>query len=196
MDPKDIIAQIEILNRKKQGLKVMAIDGPAASGKTTLASSLAKSIGCDVIHMDDFFLPKTLRTEERLNEAGGNVHYERFKEEVVDKLRHDQITYRRFDCSKMNFGEQVSIEPENWLIIEGSYSCHPYFGRYMDLSLFLHVPYERQLERIRERNGNQMFNKFIDTWIPMENKYFDTYEIINKADIVIEGSLLFQGEGI
>jgi uridine kinase len=66
---------------------VIAIDGRAASGKSTLAAALKDVIGGEVIHMDDFFLPKALRTEARMKEAGGNIHYERFAEEVVSRLQ-------------------------------------------------------------------------------------------------------------
>ena len=47
------------------GMRIIAIDGRCAAGKTTLAARLAKELGGDVIHMDDFFLPLELRTEER-----------------------------------------------------------------------------------------------------------------------------------
>ena len=60
---------------------VIAIDGRAASGKTTAAEQLRFILGGSAIHMDDFFLPVSLRTAERFAEPGGNVHYERFCEE-------------------------------------------------------------------------------------------------------------------
>ena len=65
---------------------VVGIDGMAAAGKTTLAAELADKFCGEVIHMDDFFLPFELRTAERLKEPGGNVHYERFIDEVVSKI--------------------------------------------------------------------------------------------------------------
>ena len=37
------------------GMRIIAIDGRCAAGKTTLAARLAKELGGDVIHMDDFF---------------------------------------------------------------------------------------------------------------------------------------------
>ena len=49
-------------------VKVIAIDGRCASGKSTLAQQLAGLTGAGIIHMDDFFLPRELRTEERLTE--------------------------------------------------------------------------------------------------------------------------------
>ncbi len=35
---------------------LIAVDGRCAAGKTTLAAQLQKDLGCNVIHMDDFFL--------------------------------------------------------------------------------------------------------------------------------------------
>ena len=82
------------------GMRIIAIDGRCAAGKTTLAARLAKELGGDVIHMDDFFLPPALRTQERRSEPGGNVHYERFLTEVIPKLASGQaFSYQRFDCS-------------------------------------------------------------------------------------------------
>lgn len=36
------------------GMRIIAIDGRCAAGKTTLAARLAKELGGDVIMMDDF----------------------------------------------------------------------------------------------------------------------------------------------
>ena len=91
------------------GMRIIAIDGRCAAGKTTLAARLAKELGGDVIHMDDFFLPPALRTQERRSEPGGNVHYERFLTEVIPKLASGQaFSYQRFDCSRM--------APGDWLL--------------------------------------------------------------------------------
>ena len=43
------------------GMRIIAIDGRCAAGKTTLAARLAKELGGDVIHMDDFFLQMCIR---------------------------------------------------------------------------------------------------------------------------------------
>ena len=66
--------KIKKLLAEKQHV-VVAIDGMAASGKTTAAEQLTEQLGGEVIHMDDFFLPPEMRTEERLSQPGGNVHY-------------------------------------------------------------------------------------------------------------------------
>ena len=43
---------------------IMAIDGRCAAGKTTLAEHLKKEYECNVIHIDDFYLPMQKRTED------------------------------------------------------------------------------------------------------------------------------------
>ena len=72
----------------------MVIYGPPGTGKTTLASELQKKLNCNVIHMDDFFLPFEKRTPERLSEIGGNIDYERFSEEIVRNIRQDLVLKR------------------------------------------------------------------------------------------------------
>ena len=56
---------------------LITIDGPCASGKTTLARKLSAALNCDVLHMDDFVVPHTRKTEERLSIPGGNCDWER-----------------------------------------------------------------------------------------------------------------------
>ena len=70
---------------------VIAVDGNCTAGKTTLAECLAKEYDCNVIHMDDFFLRPEQRTAQRLAEPGGNVDYERFREEVLGNLRTGKV---------------------------------------------------------------------------------------------------------
>ena len=108
------------------GMRIIAIDGRCAAGKTTLAARLAKELGGDVIHMDDFFLPPALRTQERRSEPGGNVHYERFLTEVIPKLASGQaFSYQRFDCSRMAPGDWLPVQNNGFVFVEGAYSCHP-----------------------------------------------------------------------
>ena len=75
----------ELLTQKD--MVIVAIDGKCTSGKTTLASQLAEVYDCNVFHMDDFFLRPEQRTPERFAEIGGNVDYERFREEVLLPLK-------------------------------------------------------------------------------------------------------------
>ena len=163
---------------------VIVLDGRAASGKTTMARQLAEILDADVIHMDDFFLPMELRTEKRLATPGGNVHYERFREEVLPHLaKPEPFTYRKFECSIKDFNGVCPIGSKSFRIAEGSYSLHPELGDYADLTVFSDVEPEEQLRRIRNRNGEEGSEMFQNRWIPLEEAYFRAYRIAERADI-------------
>ncbi len=166
-------------------VSIIAIDGKAASGKTTLSRQLALILDAEIIHMDDFFLPQELRTPSRLAEAGGNIHYERFKTEVLPFLKQKKpFAYQRFDCSKMQPGEVRPVAASRWRIVEGAYSLHPVFGDYADLKVFFDISPAEQIKRIRKRNGEEKAQIFAKRWIPMEEKYIKTFDIKAKADII------------
>ena len=163
---------------------VIAIDGRAASGKTTLAKRLEIEFGAGVIHMDDFFLPPELRTEERLSTPGGNVHYERFAEEVLPKLHcPEEFSYGKFDCSVMQINGEVTVGASCVRVVEGAYAFHPYFGCYSDIRIFSDIEYEEQLRRIKARNGDEKLETFKNRWIPLEEKYFEAYGIREKSTL-------------
>ena len=172
---------------KSKELVVIAIEGGSASGKTTLAEELKQKYKCTVLHMDDFFLRPEQRTKERLSEPGGNVDRERFYDEVVISLiNKEKITYRRFDCSTFSVLPAVEIEPDRLIIVEGAYSMHPYLGKYYDLAVFLEIDPILQKERILIRNGQEKAKRFLEEWIPMEQKYFETMKVTEKCDLVLQ----------
>lgn len=180
----NIISAIKKLQIEKETV-IIAIDGRCASGKTTLADTLQKEFICNVFHMDDFFLRPEQRTKERYSSAGGNVDRERFEDEILKKIsKNEPFSYRAFDCKTMNFSSPVEIEPRPLGIVEGAYSCHPDLWDYYDLHIFLTLPYEKQIERIRERNGGDV-KKFTERWIPMEEKYFEHFKIDRKCELIV-----------
>ena len=185
---KNIVASvaraIEDLHRENI---IIAIDGRCASGKTTLASEIKNIYDCNVIHMDDFFLRPEQRISERLNVAGENVDHERFLEEVLLPLKTGKdFSYRPFNCAPMTLGEPIEIKSKKINIIEGSYSCHNNLYEYYDLKIFLTVDSEKQLERILKREGKDKTEMFKSKWIPMEEKYFSTFDIEKRCDYCFE----------
>ncbi len=171
----------------KKGSVVVAIDGMAGAGKSTLASLLADLTGGSVISMDDFFLPPEKRTAARLAEPGGNVDYERFAAEVLPGLRTGEaFSYGVFDCSQMAVTTTQAVPMCPVRIVEGSYAMHPQFGRYADVTIFLHVSPAEQMQRITERNGVKMAEKFRNIWIPMENRYFREKHVAERCRYVIQ----------
>ena len=180
-----IIDQIDGLLASKSTVRV-AIDGFCGSGKSVLASFLQRVYHANVIKMDHFFLPRALRTPERLAEPGGNVDYERFLHEVVPGLlTGSAIQYQVFNCQTMMLEDMITIPQCRLIIVEGSYSMHPRFGDPYDLRIFLQIDPEEQIRRILHRAGPILLERFIQEWIPMENRYFTAMNILEKSDLIL-----------
>lgn len=167
----------------------VAIDGPCASGKTVFAASLHERFGGNVLHMDDFFLRPEQRTPERFAEPGGNVDRERFEVEVLKPLAAGKaVRYRPWDCHTGDFATSRSVEPAALTVVEGSYSMHPALRGYYDLTMCLIVDPSERLRRLEARNP-RMLQRFIDEWIPLENRYFESTNTQGSADLLVDTAL-------
>ena len=115
---------------------------------------------------------------------GGNVDFERFREEVILPLKTGSpFSYRPFDCRTFTLSEPIRITPKKLTIIEGSYCNHPHFGDPYDLKIFLTVTPQLQRQRILERPAF-LHRRFFEEWIPMEQLYFSYFNIRQTCDIV------------
>lgn len=172
-----------IENLKKPA--VVAIDGRCGSGKSTMAQVLAEVFCASLVRMDDFFLPFEQKTPERLAQPGGNVHYERFNEEVAPKLRSGKdFEYNVFDCSIGRLNGTQPVEKNELIIVEGSYCQSPDVQFEYDLRIFVDIDPETQIARIAKRDPD-MIDNFCTRWIPMEEHYFSAFGIKEKADVVV-----------
>ncbi len=177
---------IQLYNLQKQKNIKVAIDGRCGSGKTTLSQDLSEFFNAPIIHMDDFFLPPSLRTKQRQNEVGGNIHYERFLEEVISKLNSSQsFEYKVFDCSTMDYNRTKLIQSSPIIIIEGVYSLHPLFQNVYDYKIFCDIDKIEQKNRIILRNGVDGYINFENKWIPLEENYFNKFNIKNICDFIL-----------
>ena len=165
---------------------LIGIDGRCGSGKTTFAQVVKEVLDCNVFHMDDFFLPMEMKTEERLGEPGGNVHYERVLEEVIQPLmERKEVKLVPFDCS-INDLDKLRVVPYKKLnVIEGVYSFHPTLEKYYDVKIFITTDPETQMQRIKDRGHGAKLHRFMKEWIPLEEKYIAAYRVDEQADIVI-----------
>lgn len=163
---------------------LIAIDGRCAAGKTTLAAQLQERTGCNVIHMDDFFLRPEQQTKERLLQPGGNVDWERFQEDVMLPLQCKiPFSYSPYDCHTKAFKEPVQVQPDRLTLVEGAYSCHPQLWDFYNLHIFLTISPKEQLHRIRKRNGAAGLEVFQSKWIPMEELYFREFSIRERCEL-------------
>lgn len=180
-----MIKLIESLLSKRERV-IVGIDGCSCAGKSTLAGEAALIFDGNLIHMDDFFLPPELRTPERLARPGGNVHSERFLSEIVQPLkRGEPPRYRVFDCAVMDYTRGVTMEQNRLTIVEGCYCLLPELDEIYDARVFMSISPERQRERVIAREGERA-ERFFSEWIPMENRYFEAFDIALRCDMIIE----------
>ena len=175
----------QMQNTKKRPF-VVAIDGMSASGKTTLGDFLHENFpDSNLFHMDDYFLQPHQRTAGRLSEIGGHVDYERFQAEIISHLSDPEgLYYRIYDCHTQTLSPERKAAWKPLVIIEGSYSQHPYFGDMYDLRIFCEITSEEQQKRILARNGAEMLKRFEEEWIPKENSYFQHFQIKEKSGLL------------
>ena len=164
---------------------LLAIEGGAAAGKSTLAQLLNHVYDCSVAHMDDFFLRPEQRTAQRLEEAGGNVDRERFLQEVLLPLsRGETVQYRRYNCGTGTIEDSKPLRATPLTVVEGAYSMHPELREKYSLSVFLKVTPELQRQRIQGRNSPPMQQRFFEEWIPMERRYFEAMQVESACELV------------
>lgn len=182
----ELYAAMEQCLREKGSVRV-AIDGNSGSGKSTAAKLIASLFDANLFHADDFFLPLEKRTPERLEEVGGNFDRERFREELCEKVKEEKpFSFRPFDCGLMQLGDPVEVSPKKVSIFEGCYCMHPELREYYDVKVFLSVPPGEQQARILKRSGSMMLRRFLDEWIPKENRYFQEMNVREACSLVYE----------
>lgn len=184
-----LLAKIDRLLAEKSRI-IVALEGGSAAGKSTAAALLEKIYDCSVFHMDDFFLRPEQRTKARLTEPGGNVDWERFKEEVLSPLtRGEAILYRRYDCHTQTVEAPKPVVPRALNVVEGVYCMRPELAQAYDLSVFLSVSPKLQHIRIEERNDPNTQAMFFVLWIPLENSYFDALDVRSRCDLILESDV-------
>lgn len=165
------------INNTKE-FTIIALEGKCASGKTTI-TNLIKDI--TIIDVDEFFLRKELKTKERLNEIGGNIDYDLYLECIKKLKPNTNITYTIFDCSTQSY-KQKTIYVSDKVLLVGVYSYHQKVRQYIDKLIYLLVNKEDQLERIMKR---ELRDRFINEWIPLEEKYYNSFDFISNCDLII-----------
>ena len=166
---------------------LITIDGPCASGKTTLAGKLSEALGAPVIHTDDFVIPHAQKTAERLAIPGGNCDAERLVREVLSPfMKGEPFVFRRYDChADRMLPEETLPEGTTPLILEGSYCSLPAIRAFAGLRLFVNTPEEIRLSRLQSRETPQSLRLFHEKWIPLENAYFAAYGLPDRECVVL-----------
>jgi uridine kinase len=159
--------------------RLVSIDGPAGSGKTTLAEAVADGFEdrALVVHMDDLFpgwsgLP---RIDEQLDG-------------LLTPLGEGRSgSYRRYDWLAGAYAETVTVDPVPLLVLEGVGSGAGRFSALRTVLTWVEAPYDERLRRGIERDGDA-FAPHWEQWAADEAVLFAREGTRERADLVVDGT--------
>jgi dephospho-CoA kinase len=158
--------------------RLICVDGPAGSGKTTLADEVSGLAGAPVVHMDDLF------------EGWGGLS--RITDQLGTLLRPlaegRAGSYRRWDWPGNRWAEAVLVEPAPLLVLEGVGSGALEHADLITVLAWIEVPYELRMERGLERGGIGVAENWRQ-WAVDEQGLFARERTRERADVVLDGRL-------
>lgn len=171
------------------GRAFVGVDGPGASGKSTLADLIRERIpGAVVVHVDDFFFPSNVRNS-RAGQTGALFDLPRLKREVLLPVSVGKTSmYQRYDWDSDTLSEDVAVPAGAPVIVEGVYSLSRQLRPYYSYRIYCRASHDLRLERGVRRDGEPMRTTWTDEWMPQEARYEDSEDPASCADLVVDSS--------
>lgn len=154
--------------------RLICVDGPAGSGKTTLAALLAARTGARVVHMDDLY--------------DGWSGLPRVGDQLAGLLRPlaegRPGRYRRYDWVAGAFAETVTVDPAPLLVLEGVGSGGRAHADLQTVLVWVSAPAEERLRRGLARDGAAAEPHW-RRWMRDEAEHFEREGTRSRADLVL-----------
>jgi uridine kinase len=145
----------------------VGISGIDASGKTTFANALVArlrqmDISTEVIRVDDFHHPKSVRSKCDGLPAWCYYHctfdWDRLLQELLVPLSRDgclQRTLLHLDLASDNFSVEktYAVDPTNIVIVEGVFLFQPRLLPFLDYRIMWQIDHDECLRRATARDG-------------------------------------------
>jgi len=156
--------------------RLICVDGPAGSGKTTLAEELSALAGAPVVHMDDLF-----------KGWEGLAHISEQLDSLLPPLAEDRPgRYRRWDWPGHRWAETVVVRPAPLLVLEGVGSAPLAHAHLVTVLAWVEVPYELRMARGLARGGVGVAENWRQ-WAVDEQDLFARERTRERADVVLDG---------
>jgi uridine kinase len=154
--------------------RLVAVDGPAGSGKTTLGAAVAELTGAQIVHMDDLM--------EGWGDMAGTGDQLR---SIVEPLAGGTAgSYRHYNWHEGRFDRTVPVPPAHWLVVEGVGAGNPVIAGNVTVLVWVEVDEELRLRRGLERDGVAMEDHW-RTWMREEVGFFAAQRTAERADVVV-----------
>jgi hypothetical protein len=161
--------------------RLVLVDGPAGSGKTTYADALSAALGdAPVVHMDDLY--------EGWSGALMPDVWTRLEAQVLAPLRAGQgARYQVYDWAADLFGEWVEVAPPAALVVEGVGSAALPVDPSAVLRVWVEVPFELRMARGLLRDGLAMREDWL-RFADAEQVHFTADGTLARADVQVDGT--------
>ncbi|SDD06119.1 uridine kinase family protein [Nocardioides lianchengensis] len=153
--------------------RLVCIDGPAGSGKTTLAAGLAALDPRAVV----------VHTDELLDGwAGLPTLAPRLAALLEPLARGEDSSYLRYDWFAGRYAEEVAVPRTPLLVLEGVGSGARLLAPYRTLLVWVGAPDEERLRRVVERDGPAVA-PYLPAWVADEARHFAEEGTSTTADL-------------
>lgn len=171
----------ELLALKHSRPHIIAIDGPAGAGKTTLAMKLSKDLlGAQVIHMDDLYEGWKDPLSTRLKMVA-------ISQILTPYINNLPVTYQKFDWNLNKFIEKKFINPSKFLILEGVGSGQQDFSEFLSKLIWIQIDPQVGFNRVITRDGEHVRDEMLKFLIDQNNHFVQ--ELTEKrADYSLNGA--------
>lgn len=171
----------EIKEIKNNKTTVIAIDGVAGSGKTTLALKLAQDLTeSSVVHMDDLY------------DGWNNPLSQKLTARVISQLlepvsKQLPVSYQVFDWKLNRFNDFKTITQHKYLILEGVGAAQREFRPYINKIIWIECDPSLGFNRVIARDGEKVEQEMI-RFLMDQNNHFLTELSKNVADYTLNGA--------
>jgi uridine kinase len=159
---------------------IIAIDGPAGAGKTTLAEHLTVALSLrykvTTIHMDSLYNGWDAPFDEHLKNS--------LLKAATSHKKGAPFSLSYFDWSKGEFGSEQAIAPAELLIFEGVGSSQTIVRPYLAASIWIDVEAQKGLERVLLRDGEEISEE-MKRWLVLQGQHFAEEESEKSADFIL-----------
>jgi phosphoglycolate phosphatase-like HAD superfamily hydrolase/uridine kinase len=187
--------------KQKDKAFVIGIDGIDGSGKTTFAEALEtylklKDVPTQLIHLDDFHNPEAIRyagTDQPDNYYNKSFNIGLIIDKLLAPIQKKQpvsLKLKTLDwqTDKYDNERKYIIKPNTMVIFEGVFLFRKELASYIDLKVFLDIPFEESKKRATVRDPQANVARYDKKYLPAQAKYLKEYPPSKVVDIVIDNT--------